>query len=75
MPDQTTHKSELNRLAALTERAELGGGTKAIEKRHAQGKLTARERLNFLFDSHTFVEMNQLAESQAVDFGMRNNFV
>ena len=70
MSDQTTHKSELKRLAALTERAELGGGSNAIEKRHSQGKLTARERLNLLFDPHTFVEMNQLAESEAVDFAM-----
>ncbi|MBW2513377.1 MAG: methylmalonyl-CoA carboxyltransferase, partial [Deltaproteobacteria bacterium] len=75
MPDQTTHKSELKRLAALTESAELGGGAKAIEKRHALGKLTARERLNLLFDPHTFVEMNQLAESQAVDFGMQQKKV
>lgn len=75
MSDQTTHKSELNRLAALTESAQLGGGAKAIEKRHALGKLTARERLNLLFDPHTFVEMNQLAESQAVDFGMQQKKV
>ncbi|MBW1865621.1 MAG: acyl-CoA carboxylase subunit beta, partial [Deltaproteobacteria bacterium] len=53
MSKQTTHKSELNRLAALKERAELGGGAKAIEKRHARKKLTARERLNLLFDPHT----------------------
>jgi len=75
MSDQITHKSELNRLAALAERAERGGGKKAIEKRHSQGKLTARERLNLLFDSNTFVEMNQLAESQAVDFGMQEKKV
>ena len=75
MSDQTTHKSELHRLAALTERAELGGGKSAIEKRRILGKLTARERLNLLFDPHTFVEMNQLAESQAVDFGMQKKKV
>jgi acetyl-CoA carboxylase carboxyltransferase component len=75
MSDQTTHKSELKRLAALIERAELGGGSNAIEKRHTLGKLTARERLNLLFDPHTFVEMNQLAESQAVDFGMQKKKV
>ena len=75
MSDQTTHKSELNRLASLTEKAELGGGSKAIKKRHNQGKLTARERLTLLFDPHTFVEMNQLAESQAIDFGMQKKKV
>ncbi len=75
MSDQITHKSELNRLAALTERAQQGGGNKSIDKRHALGKLTARERVNLLFDPHTFVEMNQLAESQAVDFGMQDKKV
>ena len=71
MSNQSTHESELARLAGLVQRAELGGGTQAIEKRHAQGKLTARERLQRLFDPQSFVEMNQLAESQAVDFGMQ----
>ena len=75
MSDQTTHQSELNRLAVLTESAERGGGASAIEKRHALGKLTARERLDLLFDPQTFVEMNQLAESQAVDFGMQQKKV
>jgi len=71
MPEQTTHQSELKRLEALKKRAELGGGQKAIDKRHGQGKLTARERLDYLFDPGSFVEINELAESQAVDFGMQ----
>ena len=56
---------------ALKKRAELGGGQKAIDKRHGQRKLTARERLDHLFDPGSFVEINELAESQAVDFGMQ----
>ena len=46
MPEQTTHQIELERLEALKKRAELGGGQKAIDKRHGQSKLTARERLD-----------------------------
>ncbi|MEJ2098122.1 MAG: carboxyl transferase domain-containing protein, partial [Deltaproteobacteria bacterium] len=71
MPAETTHQSEMERLAALKKRTEMGGGQKAIDKRHSLGKLTARERIDTLFDPGTFVEMNQLAESQAVDFGMQ----
>ncbi len=71
MSDQTPHQSELERLQALKKRAEMGGGPKAIQKRRDLDKLTARERLDLLFDPGTFVEMNQLAESQAVDFGMQ----
>jgi acetyl-CoA carboxylase carboxyltransferase component len=75
MPAETTHQQEIERLEALKKRAETGGGQKAIDKRHALGKLTARERLDCLFDPGTFVEMNQLAESQAVDFGMQKKKV
>ncbi len=75
MPEPITHQSELARLSALKERAELGGGQKAIDKRHGLGKLTARERLDLLFDPDSFVEINELAESQAVDFGMQTKKV
>jgi len=71
MSDQATHQSQLERLNDLKNKAEIGGGPKAIQKRHDQNKLTARERLELLFDPGTFAEMNQLAESQAVDFGMQ----
>ena len=50
MAEEITHQSELKRLRDLQKRAEQGGGPKAIEKRHAAGKLTARERLDLLFD-------------------------
>ncbi len=75
MPEKTTHQSEFERLESLKKRAELGGGPKAIAKRRQQGKLTARERIHLLFDPDTFVELNQLAESQAMDFGMQKKKV
>ncbi|MEG0759721.1 MAG: acyl-CoA carboxylase subunit beta, partial [Raoultibacter sp.] len=39
-------------------------------KQHAAGKLTARERLDILFDKDTFCELNDMMESRASDFGM-----
>lgn len=75
MSDNKTHRSELERLAALEKRAEMGGGQKAIDRHHKRGKLTARKRLNLLFDSDSFVEVNKLAESQSVDFGMQEKKV
>ena len=66
-----THQSELERLAALQQRAEAGGGRPALGRHRERGKLAARERLDLLFDPQSFVEINQLAESQAVDFGMQ----
>ena len=41
-----------------------------IEKQHAAGKLSARERIDALMDTGTFVEEFQLAESTSTDFGM-----
>ena len=43
------------------------GGAVRIEKLHATGKLTARERLDLLLDPGTFVEIGQLAHSQHED--------
>jgi len=71
MAIEKTHHSERQRLSSLEQRAEQGGGASAIERHHRRGKLTARERLGLLFDPNTFVEVNRLAESQAVDFGMQ----
>jgi acetyl-CoA carboxylase carboxyltransferase component len=71
MAQNTTHQSATERLADLERRAENGGGSKAIERHHDRGKLTARERLALLFDPGSFVEVNKLAESQSVDFGMQ----
>ena len=52
------------------EQLKLGGGLQAIEKQHAQGKLTARERIDKLFDPGSFVELNIFTKSQATALGM-----
>ena len=51
-------------------RARLGGGIKRIEKQHSRGKMTARERLDQLFDPGTFQELEVMRETRATDFGM-----
>src|SRR5881409_2037180 len=48
----------------------LRGEEKAIAKQHAEGKLTARERIDKLLDPGAFVEEFMLAETPASDFGM-----
>lgn len=57
-------------LESRRSKAKLGGGQAAIDKQHEKGKLTARERLDILFDEGTFVEINDLAESRIDDFGL-----
>ena len=41
-------------------KVKAGGGEKRVEKQHAQGKMTARERLAKLFDDNSFVELDHI---------------
>ncbi|RMF92616.1 MAG: acyl-CoA carboxylase subunit beta [Candidatus Schekmanbacteria bacterium] len=61
---------ELKRKNAL---AEMGGGKEKIEKQHAAGKLTARERIDILLDEGTFVEFDKFVVHRCHDFGMEKN--
>lgn len=57
-------------LDARREAAHMGGGQARIDKQHERGKLTARERLDILFDEGTFVEINTLMTTRTTNFGM-----
>ncbi|HID94605.1 MAG TPA: acyl-CoA carboxylase subunit beta [Candidatus Latescibacteria bacterium] len=63
-------EKELKKLDELEREARSGGGPKRIEKQHAAGKLTARERLDLLLDKGSFVELGMFAQHQCYDFGM-----
>ncbi len=52
------------------EKIASGGGKSRIEKQHAKGKLTARERLSLLFDEGTFVEIDTFVKKRAKRFGL-----
>ncbi|MDK9706066.1 MAG: methylmalonyl-CoA carboxyltransferase [Desulforhopalus sp.] len=52
------------------EKIALGGGQQRIDKQHAQGKMTARERLVYLFDPNTFVEQDAFIKNRCTRFGM-----
>ena len=63
-------REKLEELKKLEEQAELGGGLERIEKQHAQGKLTARERIKLLLDEGSFVEFDKFVTHRCTDFGM-----
>ena len=63
-------EEKLKRLDELNARAMMGGGEKRIEKQHAAGKLTARERIELLLDPGTFVETDRFVVHRCNDFGM-----
>lgn len=57
-------------LLAKREQASRGGGEKSIERQHAKGKLTARERLDHLLDPGSFVEIDEFVEHRCQWFGL-----
>ena len=50
--------------------ARAGGGERRVEAQHAKGKLTARERLDLLFDAGSFEEWDMFVEHRSSDFGI-----
>lgn len=63
-------KKAIQRLQDLRDEAMQGGGSKRIEAQHAKGKLTARERLEVLFDPGSFEELGQMVTHRSTLFGL-----
>ncbi len=62
--------NKLEELRSKKEQLKLGGGEDKIQKQHEKGKLTARERLNLLFDEGSFMEIGAFVKHRSTDFGM-----
>lgn len=60
------------RIQHIQDVASLGGGQARIDKQHAKGKLTARERLAALLDDGSFLEAGALVQHRCTDFGMES---
>jgi propionyl-CoA carboxylase beta chain len=60
----------LHQLEEMREAARGGGGERRVQAQHAKGKLTARERLELLFDQGSFEEWDMFVEHRSTDFGM-----
>jgi propionyl-CoA carboxylase beta chain len=64
------------RLERMREEARQGGGPVRVERQHAWGKLTARERLDILLDPGSFVEIDAFVTHRATEFGLdRQHFL
>ena len=61
---------KVKELIELRAQARLGGGEKAIEKQHAKGKYTARERISMLLDEGSFEELDMFVKHRCTNFGM-----
>ena len=68
--EQSQQPSKIDRLRERERLAEAGGGAERIERQHAAGKLTARERIAFLLDEGTFEEFDKHVVHRSRDFGL-----
>lgn len=61
---------KLQQLIEKRQKIEEAGGAKRVQKQHDSGKLTARERMNNLFDENTFVELDAFVKHRCTNFDM-----
>ena len=61
------HEEKLKQFYERNSNAEAGGGSEKIDSQHSKGKLTARERLNLLLDSNSFVELDKFVTHRSDD--------
>ncbi|MFE9650001.1 acyl-CoA carboxylase subunit beta [Streptomyces sp. NPDC006365] len=71
--DIHTTAGKLADLRRRIEEATHAGSARAVEKQHAKGKLTARERIELLMDEGSFVELDEFTQHRSTDFGMEKN--
>ncbi len=61
------------RLKELRDEALHAGSAKAVERQHARGKLTARERIDLLLDPGSFTELDMFTRHRSTAFGLDAN--
>jgi propionyl-CoA carboxylase beta chain len=66
-------EEKIKKLEQMNEAALQGGGEARVQRQHDAGKLTARERIDRLFDPGTFVEIDAFVTHRCTDFGMQDN--
>src|SRR5919106_772345 len=71
--DIHTTAGKLADLQHRMDEAVHAGSARAVEKQHARGKKTARERIAMLLDEGSFVELDELARHRSTNFGMEQN--
>src|SRR5271168_572586 len=70
-----TLKENINQIQELSRLAEAGGGEERLQRQREGGKMTARERVDFLLDPGSFVELDKFKTHRCTDFEMQNRLV
>ncbi len=71
----TSNAEAFEELRKREEKEKAMGGPERVKKQHDSGKLTARERLEFLFDPVSFQELDMFVRHRCTDFDMPQTFV
>ena len=72
-PDVHTTEGKLADLYRRNDEAVHAGSVRAVQRQHARGKKTARERIDLLLDPGSFVELDELARHRSTNFGQEGN--
>src|SRR5438552_6624158 len=72
-PDLHTTAGKLADLYRRNDEAVHAGSARAVEKQHAKGKKTARERIDALLDAGSFIERDELSRHRSSHFGLEKN--
>src|SRR6187397_2246082 len=67
---RVTASDRIEQLAQRNRAAEMGGGKDRLDRQKAEGKLTARERVEVLLDKDSFEEFDKFIKHRSLDFGM-----
>ncbi|WP_037570524.1 acyl-CoA carboxylase subunit beta [Phaeacidiphilus oryzae] len=68
--DVHTTAGKIADLRRRIDEAKHAGSARAVEKQHAKGKMTARERIELLLDEDSFVEFDEFARHRSTNFGL-----
>ena len=71
----TVKRNFRTRLSQTKHSSQIGGGNTRIDKQHAKGSLTARERIGLLFDGGSFREVDALVTHRCSEFEMDKNVI
>ncbi len=68
-------EEKIRELIEKRAKARLGGGEKRIQSQHSKGKMTARERIEYLLDDNSFEEFDMFVTHRCTDFGMDKELI
>ena len=72
MSSKKSTQQKIEDLSKKNQEHSLGGGQSRIDAQHKRGKLTARERIEMLFDTNSFEEIDAFVLHNSTDFGLED---